>query len=192
VRLFVGAAPSDSVRHAAAKIGVTVRAALESKHPFRGFRWVPADNLHITVWFLGEVPEQRSAAVLDVLGPPLSASAFRLHLSGLGTFPASGSPRVLWMGVSEGLEGLASAHEAVGVRLAALGFQPDGRPYAAHLTMARMKQPVPPAVRGVLRAILTPLEADAGRCRIDALTVFRSRTFPKGPVYEPLLRVPLS
>ena len=96
------------------------------------------------------------------------------------------------MGVVEGLDALSRVHDEVAIRLAPWGFQKESRPYSAHLTLARVKDPLPAAVRAVLRDVLTKCPADAGSCQIDALTIFRSRTSPAGAVYEPLLRVPLS
>jgi len=195
VRLFIAAEPSNAVRRAAAECIESVKAAI-SAHAFaRNFRWVPEKNLHITIWFLGEVRDERADAVLNALRPPLAASSIPLAIRGFGTFPPSGSPRVLWMGVIDGLPQLASANAELGGRLAPFGFVSEaaaGRPYSAHLTVARVKEPVRAADRVLLRNALSSVSADAGRCRVDALTLFRSRTSPKGPAYEPLLRVPLS
>lgn len=192
MRLFVAAEPSESVRLAAAATSSTLRAALEVAHASRGFRSIPPENLHLTVWFLGEVSDPRGVAILDTLRPPLAERPFTLRLSGLGAFPPSGSPRVLWMGVAEGLDALARLHDEVGARLLPWGFQPEGRPYSAHLTLARIKEPLPSTVRAALRETLRHSSAEAGSCRVDALTVFRSRTSPAGALYERLLRVPLS
>jgi 2'-5' RNA ligase len=79
----------------------------------------------------------------------------------------------------------------VGERLAPLGYVPEERPYAAHLTIARIRDPVPGSSRSV-REILTALPADCGTSRVAAVTLFRSHLSPKGAAYEPLLRVPLS
>jgi 2'-5' RNA ligase len=99
---------------------------------------------------------------------------------------------VLWLGVAAGLTALASAHAEVGERLAPWGFVPETRPYSAHLTIARIKQPLAPADRVELRQALQATAADPGTCRVDALTVYRSRTSAKGAVYEAVQRVPLS
>jgi RNA 2',3'-cyclic 3'-phosphodiesterase len=192
LRLFVAAEPSDPVRRAAADAAGALRRALESKGAAQGLRWVPEENLHLTVWFLGEVSDARAVAVLDALTPPLASPSFTLHLAGLGAFPPSGPPRVLWMGVREGLREMSQAHDEVGARLAPWGFAPEGRAYSAHLTIARVKEPPAPPARTLIRQLLKDTTADAGSCRIDALTVFRSRTAPGGAVYEPVLRVPLS
>ena len=156
-----------------------------------GLRWVPEENLHLTVWFLGEVSDNRATAVLDTLRPPVAVPSFMLHLSGLGAFPSTGAPRVFWMGVTQGRQELARIHDELGGRLASWGFEGEGRPYSAHLTLTRVKEPPPASIRAVIRQLLRDTDADAGRCPIEALTVFRSRTSPRGAAYEPLLRVPL-
>lgn len=192
MRLFVAADPSTDVRRAAALRAAELRRTVDGETFSRSIRWVPEQNLHLTVWFLGEVPEERSASVLEALHPPLQVPSFELRLSGFGAFPLSGSPRVLWLGVAAGLAELSSAHAEVGARLAPWGFAAEGRPYSAHLTIARIKSPLRAGERAVLRSALSTVEADPGTCRVDALTVYRSRTSAKGAVYQPLLRVPLS
>ena len=192
MRLFVGVEPSAEVRDAAARTAASLRTAIDRQAGGREFRWVPAENLHLTVWFLGEVPESRLTTILDPLSRPFAQPAFVLRLSGVGVFPTSGSPRVLWMGVKLGLDALSSLHMEVGARLQPLGFAPDGRPYSAHLTLARIKAPLPASARTMLREAVAKSKADAGACRIDGVTLFRSRTAPGGARYESLLRVPLS
>jgi RNA 2',3'-cyclic 3'-phosphodiesterase len=192
MRLFVAAEPSRAVRRAAADAVAALRAALEARRVGYGIRWIPSDNFHLTVWFLGELSDPRAEAVQDALRPPLDEPAFTLQISGFGAFPPSGSPRVIWLGVTKGLESLARVHAVVGRRLAPWGFQPEGRPYSAHLTVARIKNPPPGAERRVLRDVLGRIPGEAGSCRIDHLTVFRSRTSPTGAEYEPLVRVPLT
>jgi 2'-5' RNA ligase len=192
VRLFVAAEPSEQVRASAAASVARLRGRLEAAGAGGGLRWVPANHLHLTVWFMGEVSEARAGAVLDAIRPTLDVPAFDLHLSGFGVFPPSGPPRVLWMGVTGGLEDLAAAHDQVGARLAPWGFPPEARAYSAHLTVARVKEAPKGAARAALRQVIADQAADAGICRIGQLTVFRSRTSPKGALYEPLLRVPLS
>lgn len=192
MRLFVAAEPSGAVRDAAAICAARLRRRLESAGVGAGLRWVPAENLHLTVWFLGEVSDARAAAVLDSLAPPLRAPAFDLQIAGLGAFPPSGPPRVLWLGVVRGVAELAEAHDEVGARLAPWGFAPEGRAYSAHLTIARVKEPPRGTARAALRAALVDERCDAGSGRVESLTVFRSRTSPHGATYESLLRVPLS
>jgi len=169
-----------------------LRARLEHAGAARGIRWVPQGNMHLTVWFLGEVSDARAGAVLEALQPPMAVPPFELQVAGFGAFPPSGPPRVLWMGVRRGLQALARLHEEVGARLQPWGFPPEARAYSAHLTIARIKEPPHGAARAALRHAARLEAGDAGMCWIDHLTVFRSRTAPAGAAYEPLLRVPLT
>ena len=179
------------MRTSAAACVERLRDRLEAAGAGRGIRWVPTGHLHLTVWFLGEVSEARGSAILDAMRPVLDVPAFELHLAGFGGFPPSGPPRVVWMGVTQGVEQLAAAHDQVGARLQPWGFVPEARAYSAHLTIARIKEPPQEPARAALRQAIAHEPADAGAWRITELTVFRSRTLPKGALYEPLVRVPL-
>ena len=85
---------------------------------------------------------------------------------------------------------MRALHAEVGVRLLPLGFEPERRPYAAHLTIARIKD-----ARGVRRqdiaAAAARLPVVVATSRIDSVTLFRSRLSPKGARYESILRIPL-
>lgn len=202
MRLFVAADLSAGVRAAAAACAARLRARLAAAGAQEGIRWVAPGHMHLTVWFLGEVSDARAAVVIDALGPPLPMPAFDVHVAGFGVFPPSGAPRVIWMGLASGRAELARAHDLVGERLMPWGFPPEARAYSAHLTVARIKDqrgdqrgdhrgdPRGPG-RAVLRSAVAAESGDAGRCRVPALTLFRSRTEASGAVYEPLLRVPL-
>jgi len=192
MRLFVAAHPSEDVRTRAAACTERLRARLEHAGAARGIRWIPSGNMHLTVWFLGEVSDARAGAVLEALQPPIAVPPFELHVAGFGAFPPSGPPRVLWMGVMRGLQELARLHDEIGARLQPWGFLPEARAYSAHLTVARIKEPPRGAARAALRNAAAHEPGDAGACLIDHVTVFRSRTAPAGAAYEPLLRVPLT
>ena len=191
MRLFVAAVPAERVRTSAAACTERLRGRLAEMNADRGIRWIAPGQLHLTVWFLGEVSDARAGAILDALRPPLAVPSFDLHLARFGAFPPSGAPRVLWMGVTRGVAELAAAHDQLGERLQSWGFPAEARAYSAHLTIARVKDPPQRAARIGLREALRAEPADAGSCRVADLTVFRSRTSPKGAQYEPLLRVPL-
>ena len=188
MRLFVGIELDDRVREAAARISDSVRRQLAEGVDAR---WIAASNLHITLWFIGEVEEGRSEGLLDVLGRPYEVPAFDLEIAGLGAFPPSGPPRVFWLGVAAGLESLRRLHSELALRLGPLGFEPERRAYSAHLTIARVKAVSRTIPNRALREMLECLPAVAGRCRTTHVTVFRSRLSPKGANYEPLLRIPL-
>jgi 2'-5' RNA ligase len=190
VRLFVGLALDEAVRAAAASVSSRLERKLSSVARDFEARWVPAGNLHVTVWFFGEVGEAPAARLVDHLGAPLGLPPFDLHVGGCGAFPPSGAPRVLWIGTAGGTPGMIDAHAALIERLRPLGYAPETRAYSPHLTLARVKAPgrSPAKVRDTLAA-----EAgDCGSMAVTALTLFRSRLSPHGATYERLLRVPLA
>ena len=148
--------------------------------------WVPADRLHLTVRFIGEIDETRVPAVREALEPPLRLAPFDLTLAGAGSFPKTGSPRVVWVGVAAGREQLIAAEQEISARLARLGIPKEVRPYNPHLTLARVREPA-----GLRSARLFEGLTDLvlGTVRIDAITLFHSKLSPKGPTYTPLLGV---
>lgn len=188
MRLFVGIELDDRVREAAAGIADSLRRKLSESVDAR---WIAAPNLHITLWFIGEVDAPGSEELLRVIGRPYDEPAFDLDIGGLGAFPPSGMPRVFWLGVRAGLEALRRLHSDLAVRLRPLGFESERRPYSPHLTIARVRTVSRAMPHRALREMLQAQPALAGRCRTAAVTVFRSRLSPRGANYEPLLRIPL-
>lgn len=188
MRLFVAVELEEHVRRAAAAASAQVRKAAADLDA----RWIAEENLHITLVFLGEVGDDRVAAVRAALDVPFRTPPFSIDVGGAGAFPPSGPPRVLWLGVREGRSALAALHGEVSSRLAPLGFEPEHRKYSAHLTIARVRD----VRRGgaaprSLREALAACPADAGRSRVTAVTLYQSRLSPKGATYSPILRVPL-
>jgi 2'-5' RNA ligase len=169
VRLFVAVEIEEPVRIAAVDAAGRLRARLSRQCVDLHARWVPVDNLHLTLWFIGEVDEVRGSAVLSALLPPFPHEAFDVHIGGLGAFPPSGAPRVLWLGVRAGQDALRVLHAETGARL----------------------RPLPAGSGPIVRAALAGTPADAGRTTVSAVTLFRSRVSSKGSTYEPVARVPL-
>jgi len=192
MRLFIGIELDDRMKAAATDVAERLRQRLHRVSAHLDARWIREDNLHITVWFIGEVEDARAAEIEKALKQaPFSTPVFDLAIGSCGAFPPSGPPRVLWLGVREGGAQMVRIYREVGARLAPLGLQAERRDYSAHLTIARVKDPGRGTSRG-LRDTLATFSADCGRCPVTAVTLFRSRLSPPGALYEPLLRVPLS
>jgi RNA 2',3'-cyclic 3'-phosphodiesterase len=190
MRLFLGVELSEAVTAATAAIADDLRGRFATAAPGASLRWVPVDNLHVTVWFLGDVLEPRAAELVDVLRPALGMAPFTLRVAGGGLFPQSGAPRVVWLALAEGRRELIEVYDRLRPRLVSQGFAPEKRPYDPHLTIARVKE-VPRQEVAAVKRILAETGANAGECRVDAVTLFKSRTLPDGARYERLLRVPL-
>jgi 2'-5' RNA ligase len=182
MRLFVAVEIDDHVRRVAAATAETLRVEIG---PAVKARWVPPDNLHLTVRFIGHVDDSRAPAVIEALIPTLELPPFDIEFGGCGVFPPSGPPRVLWIGLTQGLPSLASMHDAFNDRLRRLGYEPEDRPFSAHLTLARIKE-APKGAGRIVRDALTQVALPLTQSRVTRATVFRSHLSPRGPRYEPV------
>ncbi len=106
-----------------------------------GARWLPPEQLHLTLRFIGEVEGGAFADIAEALSK-IRAAPFTVRLAGVGHFPPRGQPRVLWAGVEDGPRhlGLADLNRQIEARLRGLGLEPDRRNFAPHVTLARLKQ----------------------------------------------------
>ena len=191
LRLFVALDPPEPVRRRIAAMQVEMRRTLRSPASGEGpVRWVPPENVHLTLQFLGAVPEER----LEALRAAIAAAAaggrpLTLEVKGAGGFPSARRPRVLWVGVAGEIEPLAVLAADLGRRLAPLGFPPDERPLSPHLTVGRAREGRgAPGLGGALAQFASQ---EGVPWRADALLLFRSHLAPSGARYEALDRFPL-
>ena len=133
MRIFVAVFPPPEVRRA------LVGAAREL--PVAGeVRWARPENVHLTLKFLGDVPEDALGRVADTLEPvSLRHEPFEAELSGFGAFPSARRARILWAGIGEGSEPLRDLARDVEASLEPLGFEREDRAYVPHLTLGRAR-----------------------------------------------------
>jgi 2'-5' RNA ligase len=148
-------------------------------------RWVEIDKLHVTLAFIGHVEDTAVGPFVTAIQQPFALAPFTVRLGPCGVFPPSGPPRVIWIGLAEGADGLGALQQQVVARLQPLGFEPERRPFSAHLTVARVKDIPRGAARGA-RAIVTAARVPHVRCQVTRVTLFRSHLSPKGSRYEAL------
>jgi RNA 2',3'-cyclic 3'-phosphodiesterase len=188
-RLFVALEPPDAVRRRLAAMAAELRRTAG-----RGadeIRWVPAENVHLTLQFLGAVPEERVPDVEEaVRAAAAAARPLSLEVRGAGGFPNARRPRVVWAGVDGDVAALAALVADLGRRLAPLGFPPEGRPFSAHLTLGRAREGRgAPGIGGALASAA----ASAGvPWRATEVVLFESHLSPKGPRYEAVLHAALA
>jgi 2'-5' RNA ligase len=187
MRLFVGVELNDEMRRLAAQIAGDLERKLGKT---LNARWVPPENMHLTVRFIGNVPDDGVSALLAALTPPLDVAPFDIELGGCGRFPPRGAPRVLWIGLTKGLQPLAALHGEFNRRLALVGREPENKPFNAHLTIARVKE-TRAAGANTVDAVCQSVRISAVRQRVDTVTVFESRLSPHGSTYGVVRRTPL-
>ncbi len=102
--------------------------------------WTRAEGIHLTLKFLGEIPEAKVPDIMNALrGAASGAGRFRIEVGGVGTFPNPKNARVVWTGVSGDIEMLARLQAAVEDAMARLGMKREDRPFTPHLTLGRIK-----------------------------------------------------
>lgn len=147
------------------------------------YRWVEPDALHLTLHFLGHV----EPAVLDRVRGGLRAvraAPFRLALDGRGTFGSRSAPRVVWLGIGEGLVACAALAAGVEAVCAAAGLEPERRRFSAHVTLARART-------DGARLPRLPEPPSLEPWTVDDLVLYESR-LRQQPRYVALERYPLS
>lgn len=155
-------------------------------------RWTPAENIHLTLKFLGDI----SPASVDELARVIRTSidsipAFDIQVGGFGSFPNFKRARILWVGVQAPTE-LDAVFREVESACARLGFAPEPRSFSPHLTVARVKADTSSADRNKNTRLLEAATIDVlGTARVDSAHLFNSELKPTGAVYTKLFSAPL-
>ena len=175
MRLFIAVDVPSEIRKALGDVQRALRPLSGSA------RWVAPESIHITLRFLGEVPEKRLDDIKAEL-KGLTWKPFTVTVRGVGFFPGTRSPRVLWAGMeAPTMEGLA---EQLDTRMERLGFEKEKRAFRAHITLARAKNNRIDS--SLVSAAAKFEEHDFGSFTVDRVFLFKSTLKPSGAVYEKL------
>ena len=150
-------------------------------------RWVPPQNVHLTLKFLGDV----STSNLDLIKQMLTTEAaqhpcFEMQLEGIGSFPNSRRPRVIWIGLHApaALESLQRGIESASARL---GYTSEEKSFSPHLTIGRVKQNLSaPEIQHIRAGLEETKIGLLGTVHVDAAHLFKSDLQPAGSVYTRL------
>ncbi len=175
MRLFTAIDLSDEVVENLVRL-------IDRLRPTARIKWSPRENLHVTTKFIGEWPEERLDELKTSLTGVPPRAPIGVQIAKLGYFPNPHSPRVFWAGIdAPGLAELASDTDQV---LSLVGVPKEQRAFSPHLTLARIKEPVPMA--GLLQAVASLPSLDFGQCVVDRSHLYHSRLASGGSVYTKL------
>lgn len=175
MRLFVAVLVPESLT------GPLVASRRRLERRFSGGRWTDPARFHATLKFLGEVADDRVAAVETALGEAVAGvPPFTVELAGAGTFPSGHAPRVVWAGVREGRLALEALAARVETAFARLGFPPERNAYRAHVTLGRLS---PASRRRGPDDVFRDLPPIFGSWRADAVCLMESDLRPSGAVH---------
>jgi 2'-5' RNA ligase len=172
-RLFIGLELPESIRAELARLDPRVK----------GLRWLPAEQLHLTMSFLGEVDAASEERLRESLAP-IHVPPFFLPVTGVGAFGGE-RPSVVWAGVGKGHPHLFALHKHIQDAVLRAGLEADLRPFHPHITLGR--------ARDVSRAALKPFlrqysESEFDIWKVTGFALFSSRPGPQGSVYPVEMR----
>src|SRR5712692_9100917 len=183
MRLFVALEIPSTVRENLAELLKSLRSMSPQT------RWVRPENLHVTLNFLGEVPETKLAPIRSALAGALSEQPVTLDFRGLGFFPNEKHPRVFWAGI-EASANLKTLAGDIDRAMEELGIPREQRPFSPHLTLARFE---PPRLAEKLRAAIRENVArDFGMLRTSQFHLIESKLKPSGAEYTTLESFPFA
>lgn len=155
-------------------------------------RWVPVCNMHLTLKFLGNIPASHLDFLKQMLFQTAAAhSRFDLQIGGVGSFPNSKRPRVLWLGIHASSALTALCREVVS-GAARLGYEADERPFSPHLTLGRVRQGLDSKqLQQISGALASANPGRIGAAEINSIHLYQSELRPEGSRYTRLFSAPL-
>lgn len=174
-RMFVAIDLPDSLRKFLAHLDPHIH----------GVRWTAIDQIHLTLGFFPEVPDDVDLPLREKLSA-IEFRAFFLPVTGLGTFPPKGMAKVIWIGVGQAHPHLFQLHKRVQEAALGVGLEPELRPWHPHITLARCRDVPSGALRKFLKS---NADLDAGMFRVDAFYLYCSKLTPAGPIHTCQLSV---
>jgi RNA 2',3'-cyclic 3'-phosphodiesterase len=186
VRLFFSVPLPDNARAAAAAVLRDMQRAAGAQAPLS---WTKDEQLHFTMAFLGEQPEDALPRLREAADSCAELRAFDLDLRGAGAFPNPRRPRVIWLGVGDGAQHLEQLAGRLCTGLRERGFVLEERPFRGHLTAARVK---PGGERAASRALQAAPRVSIAKFVVDRLCLMQSRLSPHGAQHSLVHQIKLA
>lgn len=187
IRSFIAIELPELIQNQLRQVSAALRSA--GRLPVR---WLPVENIHLTLKFLGDIDAGKLRNLSDEMitlarhQPP-----FSLTIGGVGAFPSTRRPRVVWVGIQAPpkLAELAQQMEQLGLKF---GIEPEGRPFSPHLTIGRVQQhAVLEELQALTESLTTIKVGELGKLSVESICLFRSDLRSSGAIYTLLSRASL-
>ena len=157
-------------------------------------KWVDPATIHLTLKFLGNISPESVGPITGAMRQAAGEQPpFSLHTAATGAFPSSERVQVAWVGLDGDLKALGRLRQRLEEHLVPLGFPREKRPFAAHLTLARVRDNTAPDRRaGFGRRLAGVALPRCGAVRVSAISLFQSRLTPAGAVHTRLAEARLN
>jgi RNA 2',3'-cyclic 3'-phosphodiesterase len=168
-------------------------AYFKTQTPDEALKWISTNNLHLTLKFLGEIPEEKLDHFKNILANSLGDKPeFNIGVEGLGMYPDKRNPRVIWLGITAG-DTLIDLHKTLDSALASAEIEREKRDFTPHLTIARVRRGTKRNTISEIGEILSLFKVDSlGNTTIKQVVLYQSELTPKGPIYTRLMTLSLN
>ena len=189
IRSFVALELDDATRHALADL----QTRLQRDRNAKAVRWVAPANIHITLKFLGDVTSAQMPELQSALSEVCAGIApFALTIVGTGAFPDLRRPNVIWVGARGEVAVATQLAEQIEDACEILGFAREGKPFAPHLTLGRVKRDVSPSERQAIGKLIEQTQVgELGTIQFARVSLMKSDLRPGGSVYTQIAEMQL-
>lgn len=166
---------------------------LQSQTTEKALKWVETDIMHLTLKFIGEISEDAVRDVQTIMRHTLQGqNAFEVSIEGLGMYPNPKNPRVVWLGISAE-KALFDIQKNLDLALQKINIPSEKRGFSPHLTIARLRKSTDVKTIRLIGETLSQFKVDSlGTVLIKEIRLYQSQLTPTGPIYTPLLKIPLN
>jgi len=183
-RTFVAIGLDEKLREALGRLQGLLRHKVASDC----VRWVRPEGIHLTLKFLGDTSPEQVEQVKDALVRAAAAARpFEFTVGGVGCFPNTRRPRVVWVGVHEPAGALKRLRDLVEEQVSPLGFPTESRPFSPHLTLGRVhRRALSSEVRDLGEVIAASAVGNIYEMHVGEVCYIKSDLRPGGAVYTTL------
>lgn len=193
IRTFIAIELDDARKHSLGDLQARLKrehgtAKFAGSSSSNAIRWTAAENIHLTLKFLGDVDAEKMPALQNAVASAcVGTPPFTLKLDGVGAFPNLNRPNVVWVGVQGDVEIASKLARKIDDACVALGFSREERPFSPHLTLGRVKRDASTRERQGIGEMIAKMQArELGEFRVEGVSIMKSELSPGGSVYARL------
>ena len=185
IRAFLAIEPPEDILQAMSRLQEKLKREISGR-----ISWTKPQGQHLTLKFFGDISTEDVNNICTALQTRIAlGSSLNLKIEKLGVFPDARRPRVLWCGFAGDVEKLSVLQKQMDSDFTGIGFLKEDRPFRAHLTLGRIKEPH--GLTGVSEAMVKYHAFVTGEFTCKELVLFQSKLSPQGAVYTKLAEFPL-
>ena len=180
IRAFLAIDPPENILQAMSRLQEKLKREISGR-----ISWTKPQGQHLTLKFFGDISTDDVKNICSaVQNRVTSEPSLNLKIEKLGVFPGARRPLVIWCGVTGDVENLSVLQRKLDSDFAGIGFPGENRPFRAHLTIGRIKDPS--GLTGISEALTKYNAFAAGEFICTKLILFQSRLSPQGAIYSKL------